>query len=68
MNNRVLNSCRGPLEKIVAYLSKESVLFLHPSPPPPIVASLYSAIVIMALVTTVLTPLLLRRLISRGPG
>ena len=61
-------SGRGAVELIVAGVALEAGLFLHPSPPPPIVTSLYSAIVIMALMTTVLTPLLLRRLISRGPG
>jgi len=58
-------SGRGAVELIVAGVALQAGLFLQPSPPPPIVASLYSAIVIMALVTTVLTPLFLRRLIAR---
>ena len=61
-------SGRGAVELIVAGVALQAGLFLHPAPPPPIVSGLYSAIVIMALVTTVLTPLLLRRLVSRGPG
>lgn len=58
-------SGRGAVELIVAGVALESGLFLHPSPPPPIVSGLYSSIVIMALVTTVLVPLLLRRFIKR---
>ena len=57
-------SGRGAVELIVAGVALQAGLFLHPSPPPPIVASLYSAIVIMALVTTVLAPLILRRLVD----
>ncbi len=58
-------SGRGAVELIVAGVALQAGLFLHPSPPPPIVSSLYSSIVIMALVTTGLTPLLLRRLVGR---
>ncbi len=58
-------SGRGAVELIVAGVALQAGLFLQPSPPPPIVASLYSSIVIMALVTTILTPLFLRRLIAR---
>ena len=61
-------SGRGAVELIVAGVALQAGLFLHPSPPPPIVSGLYSSIVIMALVTTVLTPLLLRRIMSRGAG
>ena len=58
-------SGRGAVELIVAGVALEGGLFLHPVPPPPIVGSLYSSIVIMALVTTVMVPLLLRRFITR---
>ena len=57
-------SGRGAVELIVAGVALQGGLFLHPSPPPLIVSSLYSSIVIMALVTTILVPLLLRRLVS----
>ena len=60
-------SGRGAVELIVAGVALQAGLFLQPSPPPPIVASMYSAVVIMALVTTVLTPLILRRLVSKRP-
>jgi Kef-type K+ transport system membrane component KefB len=55
-------SGRGAVELIVAGVALEAGLFLMPSPVPTIVDSLFSAIVIMALVTTVLTPILLRYL------
>ena len=57
-------SGRGAVELIVAGVALQAGLFLQPSPPPAIVASMYSAVVIMALVTTVLTPLILRRLVD----
>jgi Kef-type K+ transport system membrane component KefB len=56
-------SGRGAVELIVAGVALEAGLFLQPTPVPVIVHSLFSAIVIMALVTTVLTPILLRFLI-----
>lgn len=55
-------SGRGAVELIVAGVALQAGLFLQPTPTPVIVESLFSAIVIMALVTTVLTPILLRRL------
>ena len=61
-------SGRGAVELIVAGVALEAGLFLQPDPPPPIVASLFSAIVIMALVTTVATPILLRWLALRQNG
>ena len=55
---------RGAVELIVAGVALEAGLFLQPSPPPPVVQSLYSAIVIMALITTLATPVLLRRVMQ----
>jgi Kef-type K+ transport system membrane component KefB len=57
-------SGRGAVELIVAGVALEAGLFLQPYPTPPIVESLFSAIVIMALVTTVVTPIFLRWLAS----
>lgn len=57
-------SGRGAVELIVAGVALEAGLFLQPYPTPVIVESLFSAIVIMALVTTVLTPIFLHRLAS----
>ncbi len=53
-------SGRGAVELIVAGVALEAGLFLQPSPPPPIVQGMYSSIVIMALVTTLATPIILR--------
>ena len=55
-------SGRGADELIIAGVAFEAGLFLHPDPPGPIVQSLFSAIVIMAIVTTVATPIVLRYL------
>ena len=57
-------SGRGAVELIVAGVAMEAGLFLQPYPTPVIVGSLFSAIVIMALVTTVVTPIILRWLAS----
>jgi len=56
-------SGRGAIELIIAGVALEAGLFLQPSPPPPIVQSLYSSIVIMALVTTIVAPIVLHWLI-----
>ena len=54
---------RGAVELIIAGVALEAGLFTQPEPPPPIIQGLFSAIVIMAIVTTIATPLLLGRLI-----
>ena len=58
-------SGRGAVELIIAGVALEAGLFLRPDPPGAIVQSLFSAIVIMAIVTTVLTPIALRMLWGR---
>jgi len=55
-------SGRGAVELIIAGIALEAGLFLQPTPPGVIVQSLFSAIVIMAVVTTVATPIALRLL------
>ena len=55
-------SGRGAVELIIAGVALEAGLFLQPTPPGVIVQSLFSAIVIMAVVTTVATPIALRLL------
>ena len=59
----VAMSGRGAVELIIAGVALQAGLFAHPEPTPPIIEGLYSAIVIMAIVTTVITPLLLGWLI-----
>lgn len=56
-------SGRGAVELIVAGVALQAGLFSQPVPTPIIVESLFSSIVIMALVTTVFTPIFLRRLL-----
>jgi len=55
-------SGRGAVELIVAGIALEAGLFLQPTTPDPIVQGLFSTIVIMAIVTTVTTPIALRLL------
>jgi Kef-type K+ transport system membrane component KefB len=58
---------RGAVELVIADIALRAGLFSAPSPPPPEVDQLFSVIVIMAIVTTLVTPLVLRRLL-RGSG
>ena len=50
------------MELIIAGVALEAGLFLQPDPPGAVVQSLFSAIVVMAIVTTVATPIALRLL------
>lgn len=58
-------SARGAVELIIAEIALGAGLFLKPKPVPTIVSNLFSAVVIMALVTTLLTPVLLRWILSK---
>jgi len=59
-------SGRGAVELIIADIALRGGVFLAPDPPPPIIANLFSAIVIMAVVTTLATPIALRRLLGKA--
>lgn len=59
-------SARGAVELIIAGIALDAGLFDHPQPAPPEVKYLFSAIVIVAIVTTLLSPLLLKWIFSRG--
>ena len=50
-------SARGAVELIIADIALRAGLFDTPTPTPPIVANLFSAVVIMAVVTTIATPI-----------
>jgi Kef-type K+ transport system membrane component KefB len=50
-------NARGAVELIVADVAFRAGLFTLPEPPHPIVASLYSAVVITAIITTLATPI-----------
>lgn len=61
-------SARGAVELIIAEIALGAGLFLKPDPTPTIVKSMFSAVVIMALATTLLTPIFLRWIIGKGSG
>jgi cellobiose-specific phosphotransferase system component IIC len=52
------------VELIIADIALRAGLFSVPEPVPPVVANMFSAVVIMAITTTVLAPVLLRLLQS----
>jgi len=57
-------SGRGAVELIIADIALRAGLFSQPVPVPGIVANLFSAIVIMAVVTTLMTPVGLRLILA----
>ncbi|QBQ55798.1 cation:proton antiporter [Nitrosococcus wardiae] len=59
-------SARGAVELIIANIALRAGLFQRPEPTPPFIENLFSAIVIMALVTTLVTPIVLKRLLGAG--
>jgi Kef-type K+ transport system membrane component KefB len=59
-------SARGVVMLIVADIALRAGLFEQPVPAPPIVAHMFSAIVMVAIITTLLTPIILRRLVKGG--
>lgn len=56
-------SGRGAVELVVADVALRAGLFSMPTPPPPIVANLFSAVVFMAIATTLFAPIALRRIL-----
>ena len=56
-------NARGAVEIIIADIALRAGLFDHPDPAPPAVEYLFSAVVIMAIVTTLATPFALRSLL-----
>jgi len=57
-------SGRGAVQLVVADVALRASLFSAPDPTPPVVASLFSAIVIMAIATTLLMPMGLKWSVS----
>lgn len=53
-------SARGAVELVIAGIALQVGLFDHPDPRPPVVEHLFSAIVVVAMVTTLLVPMALR--------
>ena len=61
-------SARGAVELIIAGIALQAGLFAHPTPAPPEVRYLFSAVVIVAIVTTLATPLLLKWIFRSDDG
>jgi Kef-type K+ transport system membrane component KefB len=55
---------RGAVELVVVAVALEAGLFTQPIPTPPIVSSIFSSVVFMAIVTTLMTPILLKLLLK----
>jgi Kef-type K+ transport system membrane component KefB len=62
----VAMSARGAVELIIAGIAMRAGLFSKPEPAPLVVEHLFSAVVVMAIVTTLLTPIALRLMMPRG--
>lgn len=61
-------SSRGAVELVIADIALKAGLFAIPSPAPPIVANMFSAVVFMAVITTLAAPIALRFLLRcHGP-
>jgi Kef-type K+ transport system membrane component KefB len=58
-------NARGAVELVIADIALQAGLFSNPVPTPPVVRQLFSAVVVMAVVTTLATPILLRLLFHR---
>lgn len=58
-------SGRGAVELIIADIALRGGIFSVPEPPPPVVANLFSSVVIVAIVTTLVTPIALRSVLGR---
>lgn len=59
-------SSRGAVELIIADVALEAGLFDRPEPTPSIVDALFSSVVIVAIVTTLMVPVLLRFIVPEG--
>ncbi len=57
-------NARGAVELVIADIALRAGIFTLPSPPPMIIEHIFSAVVIMAVTTTLLTPLALRFIFS----
>lgn len=62
----VAMNARGAVELVIADIAFHAGVFDYPSPRPPIVEHLFSAVVIRAIATTLITSPLLRFIFLRG--
>ena len=56
---------RGAVELIVVAVALEAGIFAHPVPTPPIITAIFSSIVIMAIITTIVTPIGIKWMLKR---
>ena len=56
-------NARGAVEIVIADVALRAGLFDHPTPAPPVIQYMFSAVVIMAIVTTLASPIMLRKLL-----
>jgi Kef-type K+ transport system membrane component KefB len=61
----VAMNARGAVELVVADVALRAGLFEQPSPPPSVVEHMFSAVVVMALLTTLAAPIALKPLLGR---
>jgi Na+:H+ antiporter len=59
-------SARGAVELVIANIALRAGVFSQPTPVPPIVDNLFSAIVLVAIVTTLVTPFALKRVFAKS--
>lgn len=59
-------NARGAVEIIIADIALRAGLFSQPVPTPDVVRFLFSAVVIMAIVTTLMSPLIMRAVLASG--
>lgn len=59
---------RGAVELIIADIALQAGLFSHPEPTPPVINSMFSSVVLMAILTTLLAPVALRFFMATTPA
>jgi Kef-type K+ transport system membrane component KefB len=56
---------RGAVELVILEIALRANLFDHPQPAPPVIEHMFSAIVVMAIVTTIMTPVMIKALLKK---
>ena len=58
-------NARGAVEIIIADIALRAGLFSQPQPVPDVIQYMFSAVVIMAIVTTLISPIMMRAALDR---